>query len=118
MTPRVETPLHSIRQSAGEIDSAAVKLTELGHCTHIVLRGDRDNVGFSEGVSRVLGMDLPAVGCTEDSKQSTLYWLGPDEWLAVLRDDVMTDPVAELRRETTGHVSFVDVSSGQSLLNL
>lgn len=120
--PRKETPLHAIRQASAESDSGAVNVSEQGDRAHIILRGDTASSGFKEGVARVLGAELPTVGQTAESDIATLYWMGPDEWLAVIKANVIADPaagpVAELRRETSGHVSIVDVSSGQSLLAL
>jgi len=53
-----------------------------GHDT-INLRGDASDTRFVDAVNKVLRQDLPLESNTVSNGMSTVYWLGPDEWLIV-----------------------------------
>jgi len=46
-----------------------------------------------------------------------VYWLGPDEWLVTSATDAI-DLESSLRLKIRGHIAVVDVSGGQTLVNL
>ena len=57
------------------------------------LRGDSADPGFRWGVVAALGLNPPTAPCTFNyARGRALYWLGPDEWLALLPS--VTDPEA------------------------
>lgn len=47
------------------------------------LRGDASDTRFAAAVHTVLRQDLPLEPNTVSAGMSTVYWLGPDEWLIV-----------------------------------
>jgi sarcosine oxidase subunit gamma len=113
-----ETPLHYFHGRQSGENQPAVLVREALPRTHLNLRGNPDDPEFCGGVESVSGLPLPRLPCTfAGSGESGLYWLGPDEWLLIA-----AAPGAELetllREALSGHVSIVDVSGGQTLLNL
>ena len=82
------------------------------------LRGDSADPGFRWGVVAALGLNPPTAPCTFNyARGRALYWLGPDEWLALL-PSVTADPEAALRKAVDERYSVVDVSGAYALFNL
>ncbi|EPN42870.1 sarcosine oxidase, gamma subunit, partial [Pseudomonas syringae pv. actinidiae ICMP 19096] len=48
---------------------------------HLTIRGDAHDQAFAAGVQKALGMELPAALMLVINGESSLQWLGPDEWL-------------------------------------
>ena len=83
------------------------------------LRGDPADAGFQQGVAAVLGLNPPLPPCTfRQAGDATLYWLAPDEWLAMMPDGVQSEREEELRRVLHGYFSVVDVSGAYQLFRL
>ena len=87
--------------------------------THLNLRGNPDDVGFTASVSGVLGIAPPGVpnrvACTADS---CLHWLSPDEWLIVSTLSA-TLIEKELAESLAGrHYALVNLSGGQTVLRI
>jgi len=80
--------------------------------THIALRGSSEP--FFAACESVLGMRPPAAPNTVASSATrSILWLGPDEWLLVLK----TGTVPDLRKALTGiHSAVVDVTSSRKTL--
>ena len=130
---KVESPLQYFhRRTSHQSQVAAVNGTELFNgdaefalvvkeapiCTHLNLRGDGRDDGFSAGVSEVLGIPLPTEpGHYHCNHEHSLHWLGPDEWMLVSQAGALTLEAA-LRQRLTGHISIVDLSGGQALINM
>lgn len=71
-----------LRDSAdGERSSVAVEV--LPNLDYINLRGDPADSGFVRAAAKTLRQDLPLEPNTVSNGMSTVYWLGPDEWLIV-----------------------------------
>ena len=71
------------------------------------------------GVAAVLGVELPVQPCTfVRADQIAAYWLGPDEWLAMVPNDAQAALAADLRDALSGHSSIVDVSGAYVVFNL
>lgn len=71
------------------------------------------------GVASILGVDVPATPCTFVRAEAVaIYWLGPDEWLAMVPNGRETELAARLRDAVAGHCAIADVSGGHVLFSL
>jgi sarcosine oxidase, subunit gamma len=82
--------------------------------THVSLRGSAE--AFFAACESVLGMRPPTAPNTVASSASlSILWLGPDEWLVVLK----TGTVPDLRKAFAGiHSAAVDVTSSRKALDV
>ena len=86
---------------------------------HLTLRGDAHDPAFAAGVHRALGMELPAALMLVTSGERSLQWMGPDEWLLIVPGGEEFAAEQQLREALAGlHISVVNVSGGQSILEL
>ncbi len=123
---KTETPLHyflgSSRCGDGKTSNSAepgIVIREAALKGHLNLRGNPENGAFLEGVKAVLGVTPPTQpGTYETNGDTHIYWLGPNEWLAIVAGGTEAEVEADLRRRLQGHFSIVDVSGGQTLINL
>ena len=101
----------------GEAEFALV-VQESPVISHLNLRGDANDQLFCSAVAEVLGLMVPRQpGTYHCNSEHSIYWLGPDEWLLVSQlaaDELET----RLRKNLSGHISIVDLSGGQTLINL
>src|ERR1700712_3585755 len=51
---------------------------------HLTLRGNGHDSAFAAGVHKGLGMELPGALALVSSGDSSIQWLGPDEWLLIV----------------------------------
>ena len=100
----------------GEVEYALV-MKESPVCAFLSLRGDPTDTGFCAAAKDVLELKLSTRGYYHCNSESSIYWLGPDEWLLVSKIDASVLE-ARLRKVMSGHISIVDVSGGQTLVNL
>ena len=101
----------------GATPGVLIKESPIRGCLN--LRGDPTAGSFAKGVASVLGLDLPVQPCTYAANgQTGLYWLGPDEWLAVFAGGEEAQTELQLRQALHGHFSIVAVSGGHTLVNL
>jgi len=128
-----ESPLaraRLVRQGAAPRPGAGVTVRERAFLGHLNLRGRPGDPHFTHAVSTVLGIDLPLQPNTvHEAGDTTVLWLGPDEWL-VLTADGHGDPLLQALRaafggaragdtEATGlHAAVTDVGGGQTVLGL
>ena len=102
----------------GEAEYGLV-IKEANLSAHLNLRGDGSNPSFCSGVADALGLKLPVIpGTYQRSGDTSLYWLGPNEWLVVDIGGDSEKLEAKLRKSLTGHIAVVDVSGGQTCINL
>jgi sarcosine oxidase subunit gamma len=88
---------------------------------HLNLRGDADDSQFCAAVTEVLDLVLPLQPGTYQRNSNTstsIYWLGPSEWLIVEEGGDAAAIEGALRKSLSGHISIVDVSGGQTCINL
>ncbi|KAF1060898.1 MAG: Sarcosine oxidase subunit gamma [Pseudomonas citronellolis] len=120
---KAETPLHH-----AELDTLAgrrqanpgVTLREKALLGHLTLRGDAHDPEFAAGVHKALGLELPVALTLVANGDTSLQWLGPDEWLLIV--PAGEEFAAEQRlREALGedrHYAVINVSGGQTVLEL
>lgn len=100
---------------AGEKSSVTVEINP--DLDYINLRGDPSDRKFLSAVSKVLRDELPLAANHFSTGLSTVYWLGPDEWLIVtlagdrptlptLLDDALQGMHASMNVVTGGQVAM------------
>ena len=118
----MQSPLHYLKgQCSGTAPVNAelgLTVTEIQQGCYLNLRGKAADQDFAAGIQTVLGLSLPTVSGTYHSHGSNMAcWLGPDEWMLV-SDQTAETLQAALREALKGHISIVDVTGGQTQLNL
>jgi sarcosine oxidase subunit gamma len=99
--------------------SAGVTLREKKLLGHLTLRGDASDPDFAGGVHKALGLELPVALTLVANGATSLQWLGPDEWLLIVPGGTEFAVEQKLRAALDGqHVAVVNVSGGQTLLEL
>ncbi|WP_010211899.1 sarcosine oxidase subunit gamma [Pseudomonas syringae group genomosp. 3] len=99
--------------------SPGVFLREKKLLGHLTLRGDAHDQAFAAGVHKALGRELPAALMLVINGESSLQWLGPDEWLLIVPSGEEFAAEQKLREALAGlHIAIVNVSGGQSILEL
>lgn len=113
----LQSPLHHAAETTPNGDSS-VALQEYAFLDHLILRGEP--AVLAEAVQSVVGLALP----TQPQKlvlgeAGSLQWLSPDEWLLIIAAGEGFRLQRELREALgVAHFSIVDVSGGQTLLEL
>ena len=119
---RQESPLVGVRwnTAAGDTGNPGVILTERPFLGYVNLRGDAGDATFPAAVEGVLGVALPLDPNTiAEGEDLTVCWMGPDEWLIILRPGDQTRCVADLRQALgEHHASAVDTTGGYTLVNV
>ena len=119
---RQESPLAGClsNTAAGGTGSPGVILTERRFLGYVNLRGDVGDATFLAAVKGVLGVSIPVAPNTiADGDDITVSWMGPDEWLAILRPGEQTGCVADLSQALgEHHASAVDTTGGYTLVNV
>jgi heterotetrameric sarcosine oxidase gamma subunit len=110
----------SARPGPSIAPATAIRYFENGLRAHINLRGDPADVRFAGAAERVLGAALPtAANTTRVAGDIVVYWLGPDEWLAVAPGEREHEIVDAFRAALDGvHSSVTPVTGGQTILVL
>lgn len=99
--------------------SAGVVLRERKLLGHLVIRGDAKDPAFAGGVHKALGLELPVALTLVANGETSLQWLGPDEWLLIVPSGQEFDIEQRLRKALDGqHIAVVNVSGGQTILEL
>lgn len=94
-------------------------IKEAPFSAHLNLRGDAADSEFCLAVAKVLNLTLPLVAGTYSRNGNTsIYWLGPSEWLIVEIGGDSAVIEATMRKALQGHISIVDVSGGQTSINM
>ena len=117
-----ESPLHhaGLEQLAAKGPaSAGVTVREKKLFGHLTLRGDAKDSAFAGGVHKALGLELPSALTVVSAGDTSLQWLAPDEWLLIVPSGSEFAVEQKLREALDGqHISIVNVSGGQTLLEL
>ena len=119
---QAESPLFhaGLEQLAGKGPaSAGVTVREKKLLGHLTLRGDSKDSAFAGGVHKALGLELPSALTVVSAGDTSLQWLAPDEWLLIVPSGSEFAVEQKLREALDGqHISIVNVSGGQTLLEL
>jgi sarcosine oxidase, subunit gamma len=126
---KLESPLFYFQSSFNKSTSADELFNAEAECglvvkeaplsAHLILRGDSNDIAFCAAVAKTLGVVLPLKSCTYHQEGNTsIYWLGPSEWLVIEIAGQAQIIEAALRKSLKGHIAIVDVSGGQTCINL
>ena len=119
---KAQSPLHhaDLASLVGKgRKNAGVTLRERKFLGHLTLRGDGHNPEFAAGVHKALGLELPVALTVVANKDMSLQWVGPDEWLLIVPGGQELAVEQKRRAALEGqHIQVVNVSGGQSLLEL
>jgi sarcosine oxidase subunit gamma len=117
-----ESPLHhaGLAELVGKgRANAGIRLREKKLRGHLTLRGNARDPAFAGGVHKALGLELPVALTLVAEGETSLQWLGPDEWLLIVPQGEEFATEQRLREALAGlHVQVVNVSGGQTLLEL
>lgn len=113
-----QSPLVQIE--LGEPRGNAPRIEEKAFLGYINLRGRPAHTGFSAGVLKVLGVEVPTEPNTViDAGANRIYWLGPDEWLIVTPTGQQDTLRRDLQKALEGvFSSVVDNSSGLTMIHV
>jgi sarcosine oxidase subunit gamma len=99
--------------------SAGIQLRERKLLGHLTIRGDGHDAAFAGAIHKATGLELPGALAVVSSGESSLQWMGPDEWLLVVPGGTEFDAEKKLREALDGqHIQVVNVSGGQTILEL
>ncbi|MFJ4344582.1 sarcosine oxidase subunit gamma [Pseudomonas sp. NPDC089401] len=119
---KAQSPLHhaDLASLVGKgRKNAGVTLREKKFLGHLTIRGDGHNPEFAAGVHKALGLELPVALTVVANGDTSLQWVGPDEWLLIVPGGQELAVEQKLRAALDGqHIQVVNVSGGQSLLEL
>ena len=119
---KAESPLFHARlaDAAGKGKSTAgIQLRERKLLGHLTIRGDGHDAAFAGAIHKATGLELPGALTLVSSGESSLQWMGPDEWLLVVPGGTEFEAEKKLREALDGqHIQVVNVSGGQTILEL
>lgn len=119
---KAESPLHhaDLPSLVGKgRKNPGVTLREKPLLGHLTLRGNAHDPAFASGVQQALGLELPVALTVVANGDTSLQWLGPDEWLLIVPGGEELAAEHKLREALDGqHIQIVNVSGGQTLLEL
>jgi len=113
-----ESPLYYYHsKSSGP--TGGVTVTEYLVEGHLIIRGQAGDQNLRNVFVAELGVELPLSPNTfSSSDDRAVYWRSPTEWLLILPADQLPKTRAALQDKLSGHIALVDVSSGQTRLEL
>ncbi|WP_170272587.1 sarcosine oxidase subunit gamma [Litorivicinus lipolyticus] len=112
------TPIQS-RHANTAFSSDRIGLRELPLCGQFNLRIKPDNAEQMAIAASMLGGDLPTQVLTSVVHGDVrINWVAPDDWLVIMPWDQARTFEADYRAKQVGHYSIVDISGGQTLVEL
>ena len=108
------------RAGQGGHATAGVVLGEAAHRTIINIRGDSSDAAFTTAVKTITGVDLPVKANTvNEAGDTSILWLGPNEWWVVSLPDRADALVMGLRQAFQGqHTAVIDVSESRTVITI
>jgi len=119
--PRAESPLYHAelaKLAQASSRNAGVSMQELAFVGHLVIRGDASNSKLQNAMKEVLEIELPGKLESQSKGDVCICWIAPDEWLVMLPGQDCFAVENKLRDALEGHFAIVNVSGGQTILNL
>ena len=86
---------------------------------HLVIRIPETNLKTAaKAIKSVTKLAMPKTLEAKSNKDFSLFWLSPDELLLITPEKTEADVESKLRKAMKGHFAIVDVTGGQTLLEL
>ena len=108
-----QSPLHhaGLKELVGKGRAGAgIRLREKKLRGHLTLRGDAHDPAFVKGVNQAIGMELPVALTLVANGETSLQWMGPDEWLLIVPQGEEFATEQRLRDALAGqHIQVVNV---------
>jgi sarcosine oxidase subunit gamma len=119
---QAESPLFhaGLADAAGKGKATAgIQLRERKLLGHLTIRGDGHDAAFAGAIHKATGLELPGALAVVSAGESSLQWMGPDEWLLVVPGGTEFEAEKKLREALDGqHIQVVNVSGGQTIVEL
>lgn len=116
--PTVEVPARSPLYTRSALSGDGLSLQENALATHLVIRGNATDSSFAQGVAKATGLALPSNLQSQTNGGWTLRWIAPDEWLLTGPGESAFTMETALRDNLSGHYAVINVSGGQTLVQL
>lgn len=110
------SPLYRVLGQSGEV----LKLAERAFSGHINLRGNAHDATFVTAVKSALGVEPPRLANTvAQAGELALFWLGPDEWQALVPQEQRAPLLEKLQAALAGQFAAVtDITDAQTIIVL
>ncbi len=103
----------------GKAHVGFVTVTEQGLRGMITVRGDLGSSAIRKAVTRVTGVDYPAMGECKCDGVKGLAWMSPDELLVMVAHDQVGETLETLQKALAGEHSLVaNVSDARAVIRL
>lgn len=117
------SPLHDAIATFRPVGTGECRVTLREHAFvgHLMLRGNARDPSFANGVSSALDLPLPLDPCTfvrDSERDMSIQWVAPDAWLINVAGAQAHHTETRLRETLDGHFSVVNVSGGQTIIEL
>jgi sarcosine oxidase subunit gamma len=117
------SPLHDALAVFRPVGTGECRITLREHAfaSHLMLRGNPRDPAFADSVARALGLPPPLAPCTfvrDEPQEVSIQWVSPDAWLINVAGDRAHHTETRLREALDGHFSVVNISGGQTIIEL
>lgn len=110
-------PMHHI-SSQFPADNNFFSLKEIAY-GHLIIRSSMDNKSVSDALKSITGLSLPSEPLVSTENENTiLNWISPDEFLLLVPEKTEFEIETQLRAAISGHFAIINVSGGQTVLEL
>ena len=99
-------------------NSEHYSLTEMA-AGQLVIRVPESNLkNAAKAIKAVTKLELPSTLQSTSNADFALYWISPDEFLLLVAERTEAEVEAKLRDKMEGHFAIVNVTGGQTLVEL
>lgn len=110
-----QQPMHHVSREHNQ-DDFFIKEIPRGHLT---LRSSHTNTRFLAAVEAVTGLSLPLKSMSSvENDDYTINWISIDEWLLLVPEFKEHSVETSIREQAAGHYAVVNVTGGQTLLEI
>ena len=110
-----QQPMHHVSKGY-DLDGYFIKEIPKGH---LILRSSHTNTQFLAAIEAVTGLQLPLKPLSSvENDAYTISWISVDEWLLLVPALQEHNVETLIREQARGHFAVVNVTGGQTLLEL